>query len=312
MILSRRAREFTLSVLILAVPVVLLYGNVDHPGQLNGVDRIILRGNGQVQRAVHKSLGFAGKLWSQYVALWGLETRNEALRKRYFALQENNEILRHWAGQGRSREAALGFRMTPTLHTRPAEVVGWSISPYYQMVRARLSGSGKPPRAHAPVGVPAGLVGSVQRSAGRWVDVLLLSDVQSRIKVAVRRTASRGALRGTGTPGRMRGRIEYLSPRDAVRPGDLLRTSGMGGRFPKDLPVGRVVSVGRRVKSRYQEIEVALTAGPEVPQRVYLIQARATPPTPPAPPRETPAPPPASGSSAAPSTVGGSRRGTVR
>lgn len=277
MILSRRAREFTLSVLILAVPVVLLYGNVDHPGQLSWADRLILRGNGQVQRAVHKSLGFAGALWSQYVALWGQETRNEALRRRTFTLQENNEILRHWAGQGRSREAALGFRVTPSLSTRPAEVVGWSISPYYHVVRARLSGTGRPPRPHAPVGIPAGLVGSVQRSAGRWMDVLLLSDVQSRVKVAVRRTASRGELRGTGTPGRMRGRIEYLSPRDAVRPGDLLRTSGMGGRFPKDLPVGRVVSVGRRVKSRYQEIEVALSAGSNVPQRVYLIQARATP-----------------------------------
>ena len=274
MILSRRAREFALSVLLFAAPVVLLYGGVDHPAALNPVDRAILRVNGNLQRAVHRGLGYAGSLWSQYVALWGLEARNEQLRRRYFLLRENNEILRYWAGKRRRLEAEIGFRLSPSLRTRPAEVVGWSISPYFQVARARLLRSGRTPRPWAPVAVPAGLLGSVRRSSGVWMDVLLLSDVQSRVKVAVARTASRGELRGTGTAGRMRGRIEYLSPRDAVRPGDLLRTSGMGGRFPRDLPVGRIVSVGRRIKSRYQEVEVELTAGGEVPQRVYLIEVR--------------------------------------
>ncbi len=271
MLLSRRARELTLSVLLFAVPVVLLYGNLDQPSQLNSVDRLMLRLSGQLQRLVHGALGGAGSVWEHYVALWDLEARNARLRARNFELRENNEILRSWSKQGRQEEARLGFAVTPPLRTHPADVVGRGISPFYQVIRARVR-PGLQPRSGQPVAVPAGLVGHVRRVSGRFMDVLLVGDVQSRIKIMVKRTASRGALRGSGRPGHLEGRVEYLSRRDTVRVGDRLVTSGMAGRYPRDLPVGRVVAVHERVKMRYQVVEVAAAMGARVPRAVHLIR----------------------------------------
>jgi rod shape-determining protein MreC len=270
MLLSRRARELTLSVLLFAVPVVLLYGNIGHPSRLNLADRAMLRISGQLQRLVHGTLGGVGDLWEHYVALWDLEQRNARLRARNFELRENNKILRKWSKRGRELEAQLGFAVTPPLRTHPADVVGRAVSPFYRVVRARVR-PGLHPRPGQPVAVPAGLVGHVRRVSGRFVDVLRVGDVQSRVKVMIKRTASRGELRGTGRPGLLRGRVEYLSRRDTVRVGDRLVTSGMAGRYPRDLPVGRVVAVHERIKMRYQVVEVAAAVGARIPPTVHLI-----------------------------------------
>ncbi len=262
--------------MLFAVPVVFLYGNLGHPSQLNLMDRLVLRFSGQLQRGVRGVLSGATSLWEEYVALWSLEPDNARLRRRNFELRENHEILRAWAKRGRTLEAQLGFAVTPPLRTRPADVINRGTSPFFQVVLVRVR-KGAPPRVGQPVAVPAGLVGQVQRVSGAFADVLLVSDVQSRIKVMVQRTGSRGELRGSGRPGRLEGRIEYLSPRDTVRPGDILVTSGMAGTFPRFLPVGRVEAVRARHKGRYQVVEVAAAVGPTVPRTVHLMKAR-TPP----------------------------------
>lgn len=282
MLLSRRARELTLSVLLFAVPVVLLYGNVEEPTGTNLVDRSVLRITGVIQRVVRGGTMGAGDLYQRYVALWDQETQNQALRQENFELRENNRILQTWADRGRAVEEELGFALTPPLQTHPADVVGQRISPFFQVVRVRVR-PGMRPHPGQAVGVPAGLVGVVRRVSGPYADVLLVGDPQIRVKVIVQRTASRGELRGAGAPGLLSGRIEYLSARDEVRPGDRLLTSGMEGRYPRDLPVGRILRVGARVHSRYQEVEVEAAVGDDLPGVLHLLSTR--------PGRLRPAPP---------------------
>lgn len=273
MLLSRRARELSLSVVLFAVPVVLLYGNVDEPTGTNLVDRGVLRVTGFLQRLVRFGMDGAGDLYQRYVALWDQEATNEALRRENFELRENNRILQTWSKRGRQMEESLGFVLAPPLATHPADVVGQRVSPFFQVARVRVRAPVRP-RTGQAVGVPAGLVGVVRRVSGPYADVLLVGDPQVRVKVIVSRTSSRGELRGAGGAGLMSGRIEYLSPRDEVRPGDRLLTSGMEGRYPRDLPVGRIVRVGARLHSRYQVVEVEAFSGESLPAVVHLLGTR--------------------------------------
>lgn len=274
MLLSRRARELSLSVLLFAVPVVLLYGNVGRPSQLNFVDRLVLRISSGLQRTMVGGVGVVVNVWDHYVWLRDLDRRNETLRHRNLELRENNEILKTWAAQGRARERELGFTVTPPLRTYAADVVARGVSPFYQVLKIRLRDDGVRLRPGQAVAVPAGVVGRVLRVYGRYADVLLIDDVQSRVEVMVRRTGSRGALRGKGRGGRLRGRVEYLSPRDEVRVGDLLVTSGMGGRYPRDLIVGRITSVSVRIKGRYQVVDVQAFVSAARKKTVYLATTR--------------------------------------
>lgn len=274
MLLSRRARELSLSVLLFAVPVVLLYGNVGRPSQLNAVDRLVLRISSGLQRTMVAGVGVVVDFWDHYVWLRGLDRKNETLRHRNLELRENNEILKAWAAQGRASERELGFTVTPPLRTYAADVVARGVSPFYQVLKIRLRDDEVQLRPGQAVAVPGGVVGRVLRVYGSYADVLLIDDVQSRVEVVVRRTGSRGALRGQGNGGRLRGRVEYLSLRDEVRVGDVLVTSGMGGRYPRDLIVGRITGVPKRVKGRYQVVNVQAVVSAARQKTVYLATTR--------------------------------------
>ena len=137
MLLSRRARELSLSVLLFAVPVVLLYGNVGRPSQLNPVDRLVLRASSGLQRIMVGGVGVVVNVWDHHIWLRGLDARNETLRHRNVELRENNEILKAWAAQGRAWERELGFTVTPPLRTYPADVVARGVSPFYQVLKIR-------------------------------------------------------------------------------------------------------------------------------------------------------------------------------
>jgi rod shape-determining protein MreC len=99
-------------------------------------------------------------------------------------------------------------------------------------------------------------VGRVQRVAGGFSDVLLAVDPKCAIDVVVPRTGARGILRGIAADNRYRGRIEYLLKKDQVEVGDDVVTSGVGGPFPRDIPIGKITSVSRAEVGLYQDAEV--------------------------------------------------------
>jgi rod shape-determining protein MreC len=100
-----------------------------------------------------------------------------------------------------------------------------------------------------------GAVGTVQRVSGDSVAVQLTVDSGFGVDVIVERTKARGFVRGTGEKSRYVVRVEYVQRTDEVEVGDLLVTSGVGCRFPKGLPVARVVKVDKRDFGIYQSVE---------------------------------------------------------
>ena len=82
-------------------------------------------------------------------------------------------------------------------------------------------------------------------SAGSWASgqrasrLMLLTDFSSRVPVIIQPGARRAVLSGDGTAAP---KLEFLDGTDRIQPGDLIETSGDGGVFPPDLPIGRVVA----------------------------------------------------------------------
>lgn len=90
-----------------------------------------------------------------------------------------------------------------------------------------------------------GLVGRVIELGDRSARVLLLTDINSHIPVVVEGTHERAMLNGDNSD---QPRLVYLQPKTPVKPGDRIVTSGSGGLFPPDLPVGVVVSVNGMIR----------------------------------------------------------------
>ncbi|MGH6975584.1 MAG: rod shape-determining protein MreC [Stellaceae bacterium] len=85
-----------------------------------------------------------------------------------------------------------------------------------------------------------GLVGRVIELGDRTARILLLTDINSHIPVVIEGTHERAMLNGDNSD---QPRLVYFQPKDPVKPGDRVVTSGSGGVLPPDLPVGVVVSV---------------------------------------------------------------------
>lgn len=83
--------------------------------------------------------------------------------------------------------------------------------------------------------------------------IMLITDSHSSCDVLVQRTRERGILQGDN---QKLCKLSYLMKSADVQIGDTIITSGMDGVYPKGIPVGTVVSVGRGNDSLCQKIKV--------------------------------------------------------
>ncbi|MFA5120779.1 rod shape-determining protein MreC [Zavarzinia sp.] len=162
------------------------------------------------------------------------------------ALHEENERLRAWASTAR-RLAIENATYRDLLHVRT--------EPQVRFVTARIIGEGGGPFVRTVVvdagtasGVKSGqvgltgsgVVGRVLAAGNEASRLLLLTDLNSRVPVALEGAQARGVLEGDNSA---LPRLSYLAPGIRVHPGDRVVTSGIGGMFPPGLPVGAVETV---------------------------------------------------------------------
>lgn len=85
-----------------------------------------------------------------------------------------------------------------------------------------------------------GLVGRIVGASDLAARVLLLTDINSRIPVAVGEGRERALLTGDNSN---RPKLVHVVPGSDIQPGDIVVTSGIAGGFPPGLPVGVVERV---------------------------------------------------------------------
>jgi rod shape-determining protein MreC len=255
--LSRRAREVVLVASLIALPLLFLRANLKSPTDLNFLDRALIRISAPLQSlfgAIARSVGGA---WGRYVHLVGVEAERSKLVDENARLRGELEGAKRDAQRTAQLEKLLALKDRSKVPSLAARVIGAESSPFFRVLRIRLDRGEDEVKPGMPVLAPEGVVGRVQRVAGPYCDVLLAVDPKCAIDAVVSRTGARGILRGVAAEDRYRGRIEYLLKKDEVEVGDLVVTSGIGGPFPRDLPLGAVSKVTKNEVGLYQEAEVA-------------------------------------------------------
>ncbi|MBN1286958.1 MAG: rod shape-determining protein MreC [Anaerolineae bacterium] len=104
-----------------------------------------------------------------------------------------------------------------------------------------------------PVVTDLGLVGRVTQVRAAASQVLLINDPNSCVSVRLQATRTDGSVCGqlSGTL-----RMELIPLDEELNPGDLVVTSGLGGKLPPGLVIGQVTSVRRFEFELFQEAEV--------------------------------------------------------
>jgi len=124
-------------------------------------------------------------------------------------------------------------------------------------------------RVGAPVESARGLVGQVYQATANAAQVILLTDSSSAIPVRLGNTRATGILRGGGLGGITT--IDWIDLKFQVEPGELVMTSGLDGKFPQDLIIGRVIEVDRNEAALFQQAVVQLAEDVNSLEVVFVI-----------------------------------------
>lgn len=145
----------------------------------------------------------------------------------------------------------LGSPLRQDEYKKIAEVLTAEMDAYRQQV---VINQGKAEGAFVgqPVIDERGVVGQVISVGEKSSRILLLTDVTHAIPVQVLRNDVRGIANGTGHNDELF--IDNLPRSVDVKKGDVLVTSGLGGRFPEGYPVAVVEAITNDTQSQFARI----------------------------------------------------------
>ena len=155
---------------------------------------------------------------------------NSVRMQKMQALESENMRLRELLGSS--------FRLQERVQV--AELLSVDLDPFYQHV---IIDKGETFGVYEgqPVLDSLGVMGQVAEVSQFSSRVVLLTDPSHSIPVQIVRNGLRAVVTGRGLGENLQ--MEFLPHNADVRVGDLLVTSGLGGRFPVGYPVGKVISV---------------------------------------------------------------------
>lgn len=176
-----------------------------------------------------------------------LRAENESLRK------ENEQLMEAQGENQILRELFNRAAETPEYTRITADVIGQDTNPALQSILIN-KGFDDGVRVGMPVEAARGLMGQVYRVTNNAAQVALLTETSSAIPVRLGGTRATGMLRGAGR-GAMP-TIDWIDLQYQVTVGELVTTSGLGGKFPENLVIGRVIDVERNEAELFQSAVV--------------------------------------------------------
>jgi rod shape-determining protein MreC len=114
-----------------------------------------------------------------------------------------------------------------------------------------------------------GLMGQVVEVSAATSRALLITDATHSIPVQVNRNGVRAIAEGTGSLGALE--IRHVSATTDIQVGDLLETSGLGGRFPSGYPVAVVTEIERDPGKMFAHVVARPSAALDRSRYVLLV-----------------------------------------
>ncbi|MCA9917156.1 MAG: rod shape-determining protein MreC [Anaerolineales bacterium] len=185
------------------------------------------------------------------------------------ALERENEELREIQGEWQILQDLFNrARQTPELRRQTANVIGYDTSPAVRSIIID-KGSDDGLRVGMPVESPRGLIGRIFRTTQNSAQVVLVTDNASAIPVRLGTSRATGSLRGRGATGDLL--VEWIDLKFQLEIGEVVLTSGLGGDFPQDIVIGRVVQVLRNESDLFQQAIVQPATDFDTMEIVFII-----------------------------------------
>lgn len=236
----------TASLLLLALSVLIL----SQAGYLRPAEGLALRPLAALQGVIAPRLAALRGLTRSPADVTTLRARNAELEAEVARLQQEVITLREQAAEVEILAALLNFaRGAPQNRYVAARVIGSDTSPFLRALWVD-AGTDNGVARGMPVVNQSGLVGRVIEVYPSASRLALITDPAEAVNVRLQDSRADGVTEAQPN-GELR--VDLIDQDAEVVPGELVVTSGLGGNYPAQIPVGQVISVRKRDYEVFQQ-----------------------------------------------------------
>ena len=255
---------------------------VDHRYQhLSSVRSVLSTVLYPVRYAVHLPIEVSSWTSETLASRSDLLTANSELRRKQLLIESRLEKFAELEAENRRLRQLLDSSIKVADRVLIAELLSVDMDPFSR--RIVLNKGIKDGVVEGQSLIDArGIMGQVIHTSHFTSTALLITDPSHALPVQINRTGLRCVAVGNGASDSID--LLHIPNNEDVRVGDLVVTSGLGGRFPRGYPVGRVLSVERNSARSFASVKLKPAAQLERNREVLLIWPgdetlnRATPP----------------------------------
>ena len=261
----RRLPRWVSTLVVVALAIVFLI-----PGPWRGLEGVASTALAPLQMGVSGTVDEAATVVSTIRRVRDLADENAAQKDQIDQLQSDLVRLRELEVENQDLRNLLSLKeRTGPGALISVQVIARDDTPYVQGItidHGALDGI----KQDSVVITHRGLVGRVEKVNPATSKVRLINDLNSSVSVRLQ-TESRttGILRGQSQANLMV--VAYIPQTDAVAPGDVVETSGLGGIYPEGLVVGRVARVERKDADPFQAAVVESAVALDKLERLYVV-----------------------------------------
>jgi rod shape-determining protein MreC len=200
------------------------------------------------------------------------------LLKQIDSLRRENQQLKSQAVQGAAiaREndqlrSLLGWQRQAPWRLKLANVVMRDPANWWRTVQIDL-GTRDGLKENLPVITAAGLVGRVSSVSLTHSQIVLIGDPNCLVSATVENAAhDMGVIKPSGPIDTSLVNLTYLASSANLKPGESVKSSGLGGVFPKGITIGKVVDSRSVEYGLYTEARVKLSANLGSLEQVWVL-----------------------------------------
>ncbi len=204
-----------------------------------------------------------------------LQNRNRTLEIENLKLRARLQKMEALAAENERLRDLLGSAYKIGDRVLVAELVSMDLDPFRQQVKIDKGATSGVYEGQAVLDAHA-VMGQVTHVDSYTATVLLITDPEHAVPVQILRNGLRTIAVGTGRIDALD--LPYLPNNADVRSGDLLVTSGLGGKFPPGYPVGRITAVERMPGKPFAHVTAAPLAHLDRAREVLLVWEIKPPP----------------------------------
>jgi rod shape-determining protein MreC len=235
----KRIKTIWLYIFFAFLALFIFSSNIGKRSSWSPVEQVAVEMTAPAQRLLVKTIRYVEDLWFHYFHLVELRKENIKLKNEVDSLRMENHHYRELTATETRLKELLQFKNTMESPVVAAQVIGRDPTGWFESVIID-KGKNAGLKINMPVVNAGGVVGQLVAVSPNYSKVLLVVDQNSAVDCLIQRSREKGILKGL-SPNVCK--LDYVLKTGDITPGDMAVTSGIGGVYPKGLPVGEVLEV---------------------------------------------------------------------